>query len=80
VPIYDPGTKEWRCKYCNVSYYNELSAKGCESNHEVVLIEIYREDLMRLMQFLYTKDETLLTDRLIKTLRKYSSNLKGKAF
>lgn len=77
MPYYDSILQEWKCKYCHAPYYNELSAKGCENNHEIVFIEMHREDLQRLMQFLYTKDETLLTERLIKTLRKYSSSMKG---
>jgi hypothetical protein len=78
VPYKDEHTGEWKCKHCHKPHHNELSAKGCELSHEVVLIEVYREDLQRLMQFLYTKDEQLLTDRLIKTLRKYTTQMKGR--
>lgn len=77
MPYKDEVTGDWHCKYCDASYYNELSAIGCEHNHEIVYIPMFREDLQRLLQFLYLKDESLLTERLITTLRKYTIKIKG---
>jgi hypothetical protein len=68
---------EWKCKFCSMTYKLETMALACEQAHEVVFVPIYREDLQRLMQFILTKDERLITERLGQTLSKYSHGLKG---
>ena len=68
---------EWECKYCHSIFPTEIKALGCEKAHEIILVPLYREDIQRLIQFLYTKDEALLTERLTKTLLKYNTAMKG---
>ena len=61
----------WQCFLCGKVHKNELQAVGCEKSHDVVYVPLFREDLFRLLQFIMTKDNTILTERLMKTLRKY---------
>jgi hypothetical protein len=67
----------WECKYCHKIYKLELIALGCENSHGIVYVPIRKEDLQRLIQFIYTKDERLLTETLMETLMAYTSNMHG---
>lgn len=63
------------CSVCGESYNRELYALSCEKGHDIVYVPIKREDLFRLIQFIYVKDDSLLTESLVKTLQKYRSQL-----
>lgn len=66
-----------KCSICGTEYQHEKDAKYCEQAHDTVYVPLRRDDLFRLIQFLYTKDENLLTESLVKTLRKYATYIKG---
>lgn len=74
----------WICDICGKRFVAEITpnpkamAAQCESSHDVVYVPILREDLHRLIQFIYVGDQSLLTERLMKLLSKYSSQMKGK--
>ena len=71
-------TKEgWKCSICGKIYNRDIMAVSCEKGHDLITIQIKRDDLFRLVQFLYTRDEELLSESLIKTLTKYSKQMKG---
>lgn len=65
----------WQCSFCGSVYTKETDAFSCEKSHEIVLVEFRREDLFRLIQFIYTRDEELLTKSLMKTLMKYKKGI-----
>jgi len=67
----------WECKYCHKDYKLELMALGCEQSHEIIYLPIRKDDLQRLIQFIYMKDERLLTPTLLETLMPYSQNMRG---
>lgn len=68
--------REWyRCIYCSKEYDKEDTAKKCLDSHELVLLPISRTDLNRLNQFLYLREEKLLTESLVKIIQKYVKNL-----
>jgi hypothetical protein len=69
----------WSCSDCKTVYKTIQEAKKCEAEHDTVYVKFQREDLERLIQFLYTKDESLLTKTLVATLMKYRSWRKGNA-
>ena len=62
----------WKCSICGSLHPRDVYALSCEQSHELVYIPIKQEDLLRLIQFLYTKDESLLNKSLVETLLKYS--------
>lgn len=74
---YKDDLGRWHCKYCDDDFPNELGAQGCENNHEIIYIPFYKEDLQRLLQFMFTKDDNLLTERLVKLLQHYTTHMKG---
>ena len=61
----------WACSYCGREHPDPASADSCRESHEVIYVAFSKTDLNRLLNFLYTKDESLLTQSLIKTVTKY---------
>lgn len=62
----------YKCVYCGKEFDNEEVAKRHESNdHDIIFIELERTDLNRLVNFIATKEDSLITERLRKTLLKY---------
>ena len=73
------GVDGWYCKHCNSGpYNNQLLALSCEQAHDIIYVPFKIEDLQRLIQFINTKDDRLLTESLVKTLKKYSSNMRNR--
>ena len=70
TPIKDG--KFWKCIYCEAEYPEEDMAQKCVASHFLILVPIGKEDLNRLIQFLFTGEEDLLTPSLVGTLQKYS--------
>ena len=68
----------WKCAICNKMHYRDIDALSCEQSHEVIYVPILREDLMKLIQFIYTGDTTLISKNLMSTLMKYRSQMSGK--
>lgn len=62
----------YECSYCGKNFETVLKADGCEKSHELIYVPLKKTDLMRLIQFLYTKEEKLLTEELVRTLTKYA--------
>lgn len=62
---------KYQCIICNIQYAKDIEAVTCESGHDLVYVPFNREDLFKLIQFLYTKDDSLLSESLMKTLLKY---------
>lgn len=65
--------KTYICNICGKPYPLADLARKCESGHDIVLVPIEREDLKRLVLFINTGEQKLLTPSLLQLLRKYSS-------
>lgn len=65
----------WKCNICGEYHKLEPYALSCEQSHDIILVKFKRGDLFNLMQFLYTGDRELLTDSLMKTLKKYRKGI-----
>lgn len=66
---------KYKCMFCE--YTNSVGADvdgHTEREHDYFLVPLLREDLARLMQFIYVKDDALITERLYKTLQKYNNS------
>jgi hypothetical protein len=61
----------WLCGYCGKAYTDQVKADNCRDSHELIYIPLTKTDLNRLLQFLYTKNEELLTESLVNTLQTY---------
>jgi hypothetical protein len=64
----------YQCGYCGKFYTNPIAAENCKDSHNLIYVPFTKEDLNRLINFIYSKEEKLLTETLITTLQKY---LKG---
>lgn len=60
------------CFYCQKYFDDPAKARACENEHDVVYVPILREDLNRLINFIATGDRNLLSERLSKTLFRYT--------
>lgn len=63
--------KFFLCLYCEKERLKKEDAESCVESHELILVPIARNDLSRLQQFFYLKDDKLLTKSLINTVSKY---------
>ncbi len=63
----------YRCGYCRKEYKKREEAVIHEESHDFVLIPMAKEDLNRLVLFIFTKKDELLSENLIKILQKYNS-------
>lgn len=60
------------CFYCKTLHTTPEKARECENEHDVIFVPILKEDLNRLLNFIATGDRALLTERLSKTLFRYT--------
>jgi hypothetical protein len=65
----------WECNICGELHRLEPWALSCEQGHEMILVKFKQDDLFKLIQFIYTKDDDLLTESLVKTLMKYRKGI-----
>jgi hypothetical protein len=66
----------FKCLYCSREYLDEKKAKECLDKHDLILVPIAKNDLGRLNQFLYLKQDELLTESLVRILQKYARKVK----
>ena len=64
----------YQCSFCNKIYNNAMLAVGCEHSHHIIYFPIVKSELQSLIQFIYTKDERLLSENLYARLQKYFRN------
>ena len=62
---------KWHCGHCGKPYDDPYKADSCRESHDLIYVPLSKTDLNRLINFIYTKDEQLLTESLMKTLNKY---------
>jgi len=62
----------WKCAICDEIFPRDIDALAHEQQHDIIYVPIKSSDLKRLIQFLYLKDEKLLTESLVQTLLKYN--------
>ena len=65
----------YRCLYCRTEYDTLEKARSCIDKHDLVLVPIARNDLGRLNQFLYLKEDKLLTESLVRILQRYARKI-----
>lgn len=67
--------KQYTCLYCNTPYSEKKKAEKCIKDHDIIYFPISRDDLNRLNNFIFTREDKLLSSSLIETIRKYARNL-----
>lgn len=63
------GKFKYKCSFCNKVYDTPDLADSCRDSHDLVYLQILRSDIDRILKFLYLKDESLITETLIQSLR-----------
>lgn len=63
---------KYLCSYCGKSFPRPLLADSCRESHDLVYIQMSRENLMRLIQFLYTQERSLLNPIIIRDLKRHA--------
>ena len=64
---------KWGCIYCNKFYDTQDKALECVDTHKLILVPIAKEDLNRLLTFIYIKDSKLLSSDLIRIIQRYNN-------
>ena len=64
---------KWKCLYCQRIFDKKEDAYEHETKHEIVLVPMAKEDLNRLLLFIFTKEDELLRENLISMLKRYNS-------
>ena len=62
---------KYKCSYCETVYTHEQQADACRDKHDLVYLQISKTDLNKLVNFLYLKNDELLTPSLIKVLTRH---------
>lgn len=63
-------SKVYRCAYCDKAFDNSAKADGCRVSHKLIFLGLSKPDLNNLLNYIYTGEEALLTESLIKAIRK----------
>lgn len=67
----------YACGYCKKIYTGETGASDatkCKESHNLIYLQLSKEDLQRLVMFIYSKEDDVLGDDIIDRLQSY---LKG---
>lgn len=67
----DRITGKYICSYCLKQYDQWQEADNCRDAHDLLYVQISKQDLNRLIMFLTLKDDSLLTKTLVSSLYKY---------
>lgn len=75
MPKQDPKTNYFICDFCGKQHKILPLAISCFESHNVKFVPMTNDMLNRLLQFIYTKDSSLLSDdvgqKIISTIRQY---------
>jgi hypothetical protein len=65
----------YKCQWCNKIYDHPLDADSCRDSHDIVYVPMLRSDVGRLLQFIMTHDEELITETLYNSLTKFKGKI-----
>jgi hypothetical protein len=63
----------YRCNFCKKGYTQVLMAESCEKSHKILYVPATREDIAKLVQFIFTKEDKILPEKLVQTLMLFAS-------
>ncbi len=61
----------YKCSWCNKIYSDPSKADACRADHDIVYVPMLRSDINRLLQFMITKDDKLITETMHRSLTKF---------
>jgi len=64
-------TGKYICSYCLKEFDQWQEADTCRDAHDLIYVQISKQDLNRLIMFMHLKDDSLITESLMSSLNKY---------
>ena len=67
----------YKCEVCDKQFSHKTESKAkalasnCEKTHDVVYVQLLKSDVQRLLAFIASKEDSLITEALYKRLRRY---------
>jgi len=61
---------KYKCSYCQKEFAHPNDMDKCRLSHNLVYIELTKEDLNRLNLFLFSGDTSLITETMSRSIRK----------
>lgn len=64
----------YACGYCGKEFLSNtgmLDAETCKESHNLIYLQLSREDLQKLVMFIYNKDDAILSEKLVERLQSY---------
>jgi len=62
---------KYSCSYCGKVFGNFFLADECRDNHNIIYLPLSSQDIGKLHQYIYTHDDRLLSETLIKQIKHY---------
>lgn len=62
----------YTCSLCGRSHQTYQLADSCRDSHEVLYVPLTPAELNRLVSFIYSKDDSLITEGLVTKLQRFS--------
>lgn len=60
---------QWICSVCRQIKKNPAEADSCRDKHDIVYVGFMREDLNRLLHFVYQPDPSLITETMVTAMK-----------
>ena len=64
---------KYKCSYCGKLFDELTIANKCKTAHALIYVPLAMEDIKSIIAFMYTKDETALTQRAVQQFMKYNT-------
>ncbi len=64
----------YACGYCRKEFIGKTAmaeAEECKESHDLIYLQISKEDLQKLIMFIYSKDDRALPETLVERLQSY---------
>lgn len=61
---------KYKCSYCEREYVDPTKADLCRDGHDLVYVQMSRGDVNRLLQFIFTRDDSVLSSTAVRSLQK----------
>jgi hypothetical protein len=67
----------YACGYCKKEFTGKdgmAQAENCKDSHNLIYLQLSKEDLQKLIMFIYSKDDRVLSDTIVERLQSYLKN------
>ena len=61
----------YKCGYCGKFFTDPIECDSHKDSHKLIYLALSKEDLNRLVMFIYSKDESVLGEDIVSRLQSY---------